>query len=228
MHDHFRPYCGRIDKVAHAFCNAHILRELEGLIEFDSEPWAELMRDLLLEANAAVREAREAGATALAPERIRGLCRPILGGGPARPRVSSRIAQARDGQAGKAPEAAPRPQSAHPAEEVQNRNATVSHRFRRPLHQQSGRTGPEDDEGQDENLRLVPNPRRRPDLRPPAIGRLHRAKAGMQYSPNPRSSAKQHHARPDRVANGLGVTMFHIWPSNPLIFLHRVWRFVTT
>jgi hypothetical protein len=28
----------------------------------------------------------------------------------------------------------------------------------------------------------------------------------MQYSPNPRSSAKQHHARPDRVANGLGVT----------------------
>jgi hypothetical protein len=28
----------------------------------------------------------------------------------------------------------------------------------------------------------------------------------MQYSPNPRSSAKQHHARHDRVANGLGVT----------------------
>ena len=70
VHDHFRPYCGRMDKVAHAFCNAHILRELEGLIEFDSEPWPELMRDLLLEANAAVREARGAGAKALAPERV--------------------------------------------------------------------------------------------------------------------------------------------------------------
>ena len=70
VHDHFRPYCGRMDKVAHAFCNAHILRELEGLIEFDKEPWPELMRNLLLEANAAVREAREAGATALPPEKV--------------------------------------------------------------------------------------------------------------------------------------------------------------
>ena len=70
VHDHFRPYCGRMDKVAHAFCNAHILRELEGLIRFNSEPWPELMRDLLLEANAAVREARGAGAKALAPERV--------------------------------------------------------------------------------------------------------------------------------------------------------------
>jgi transposase len=70
VHDHFRPYCGRMDKVAHAFCNSHILRELEGLIEFDHEPWPELMRDMLLEANAAVREAREAGARALPPEKV--------------------------------------------------------------------------------------------------------------------------------------------------------------
>jgi hypothetical protein len=32
----------------------------------------------------------------------------------------------------------------------------------------------------------------------------------MQYSPNPRSSAKRHHARPDRVANGLGVMLRRI------------------
>jgi transposase len=68
VHDHFRPYCGgRMDKVAPAFCNAHILRELEGLIEFDKEPWAEPMRDLLLEANAALREA---GARALPAEKL--------------------------------------------------------------------------------------------------------------------------------------------------------------
>ena len=47
--------------------NAHHLRELKALIEFDKEPWAEPMRDLLLEANRAVGQAREGGETALAP-----------------------------------------------------------------------------------------------------------------------------------------------------------------
>ena len=69
VHDHFLPY-RRLDAVAHAFCNAHILRELQCLIEFDKEPWAELMRDTLLAANIAVHEAREAGAKALEPEVI--------------------------------------------------------------------------------------------------------------------------------------------------------------
>ena len=59
-----------MDKVAHAFCNSHILRELEALIEFDKEPRSELMRDLLLEANAAVREA---AARALPPEKLAAL-----------------------------------------------------------------------------------------------------------------------------------------------------------
>jgi transposase len=70
VHDHFRPYRGRMDKVAHAFCNAHILRELEALIELDKEPWPELMREMLLEAAAAVREAREAAARALPAEKL--------------------------------------------------------------------------------------------------------------------------------------------------------------
>src|SRR6202034_3386492 len=96
----------------------------------------------------------------------RGLRQAILGGDPARPRLSSPTAQAR-WQAGKAPKAAARPQSARQTKEVQNRNAALPDRFRRSLHQQSGRTGPEDDEGQDENLRLVPNPRRRSGFRPP-------------------------------------------------------------
>ena len=66
VHDHFLPY-RRLDAVDHAFCNAHILRELNSLIEFDHEPWAESMRDMLLAANLAVNRAREAGARALAP-----------------------------------------------------------------------------------------------------------------------------------------------------------------
>jgi len=69
VHDHFLPYRG-MDKVEHAYCNAHILRELLALIEFDGEPWAELMRAVLLDAKAAVDAAREAGAATLAPETI--------------------------------------------------------------------------------------------------------------------------------------------------------------
>ena len=44
--------------VRHALCNAHHLRELKALIEFDGEAWAEPMRDLLLEALRAVEEAQ--------------------------------------------------------------------------------------------------------------------------------------------------------------------------
>ncbi len=69
VHDHFLPY-RRLDAVDHAFCNAHILRELNSLIEFDHEPWAELMRDLLLAARLAVDKAREAGARAIAPKEL--------------------------------------------------------------------------------------------------------------------------------------------------------------
>ena len=67
VHDHFPPYRG-MDAVDHAFRNAHILRELQALIEIDGETWAEQMRDLLLDANAAVNTAREAGETALPPK----------------------------------------------------------------------------------------------------------------------------------------------------------------
>lgn len=70
VHDHFLPY-RRLDTVDHAFCNAHILRELKSLIEFDHEPWAELMRDMLLAANLAVNKAHEAGAAALGPDEVK-------------------------------------------------------------------------------------------------------------------------------------------------------------
>ena len=72
VHDHFPPY-RRLDAVDHAFCNAHILRELKSLIEFDHEPWAEPMRDMLLAANLAVDKARQAGASALAPGELEAL-----------------------------------------------------------------------------------------------------------------------------------------------------------
>jgi transposase len=70
VHDHWRAYYS-LENVDHAFCNAHLSRELQAVCEFDHEPWAEAMRTALLDANKAVREATEQGATALAPATIK-------------------------------------------------------------------------------------------------------------------------------------------------------------
>jgi transposase len=75
VHDGFTSY-GGLDGVAHALCNAHHWRELKALIAFDQEAWQEswqeswaaAMRELLLEANRAVEEARQRGQIALAPD----------------------------------------------------------------------------------------------------------------------------------------------------------------
>ena len=164
VHDHFLPY-RRLDTVAHAFCNAHILRELNSLIEFDKEAWAELMRDMLLAANLAVNKARQAGARRSRPPERRpsssAIGRPS---GSASPSIANCPNWRRKPRRG-ADEAPARPQSAPKTENLPNRNLALPHRLRRALHQQPGRTGPQDDEGQNENLGLVPNPRRRSNLR---------------------------------------------------------------
>ena len=43
VHDHWRAYY-RLDAVDHAFCNAHLLRELQAVSELDKEPWADALR----------------------------------------------------------------------------------------------------------------------------------------------------------------------------------------
>ena len=72
VHDGFVAY-GALGQVDHALCNAHHLRELKALIELDGEAWATPMRDMLIEANAAVRKARDSGAKALAPDQVHAL-----------------------------------------------------------------------------------------------------------------------------------------------------------
>ena len=70
VHDHWRAYYS-LENVDHAFCNAHLLRELQAVCEFDKEPWAEALRATLLNANEAVRTAKAQGASALEPETIK-------------------------------------------------------------------------------------------------------------------------------------------------------------
>jgi transposase len=72
VHDHWRPYY-TLENVDHAFCNAHLLRELQAVCELDKEPWAEALRTTLLDANEAVRKASAQGASALAPKTVRAL-----------------------------------------------------------------------------------------------------------------------------------------------------------
>ena len=64
VHDHFAPYYTQ-PAVRHALCNAHHLRELKALVDIDKEQWAGQMRDLLIEANSAVRAALTEGAASL-------------------------------------------------------------------------------------------------------------------------------------------------------------------
>ena len=137
------------------------LRELEGLIEFEKEPWAELMRACCARPTrrCARRGTPESGRSR--PSRSRPSSSAIgrrsgsawrIIAGCRRWRRSRRLADAANNV---------RPQSARQAEEVQNRNAAFPHRLRRALHQQPRRTRSADDEGQDEDLRRLPDPRGR-------------------------------------------------------------------
>lgn len=47
VHDHWKPYY-QMPNVTHALCNAHHLRELQALIEYEKEKWARKMKRLLI------------------------------------------------------------------------------------------------------------------------------------------------------------------------------------
>ena len=65
VHDHFKPYFS-LKWVGHALCNAHHLRELKAVTDYDHEPWANKMARVLLAAAKAVRHAVANGADCLA------------------------------------------------------------------------------------------------------------------------------------------------------------------
>src|SRR5208283_4426774 len=95
----------------------------------------------------------------------------------------------------KTQEAAARSQSPHPVQDLQGGDPQVPHRFHGSLHQQPRRTGFEDDESEDQNLRRLPNRSRRRRLRPPALRDLVGPKAGLQHpqspDPHPRTTGRR-------------------------------------
>jgi len=70
VHDHFKPYF-TIEEVEHALCNAHHLRELKALIDYEKEPWAKKMSRLLVRAAKLADRALAQGNTALAAYCVR-------------------------------------------------------------------------------------------------------------------------------------------------------------
>lgn len=68
VHDGFSSY-DQYGQCRHAQCNAHILRELNYVIETSKPAWAQEMKVLLVEIKVAVDKARKSGKEKLAPRR---------------------------------------------------------------------------------------------------------------------------------------------------------------
>lgn len=69
VHDHWTPYNHYDCK--HSYCNAHILRELNGVSEKENLIWSEKMHTLLTKMNIAVHKAKEQGKIVLSQRKIR-------------------------------------------------------------------------------------------------------------------------------------------------------------
>jgi transposase len=70
VHDHWSPY-NRYDNCTHSYCNAHLLRELNGITEKESVKWSKDMHTLLTNMNIAVHKAKDSDKNHLSPKQIR-------------------------------------------------------------------------------------------------------------------------------------------------------------
>src|SRR5208337_336394 len=144
------------------------------------------------------------------PARARDLHRPLLGDPAAGPRLSSQLAAPSTASLEPRPDKTPpRTQPAHPTARVQRRRPALPRRLLRPLHQQPRRTGPANDEGQDEDLRRLPHLRGRMRLRRRALARCNRPQARLEHPPDPNRPPSFPHSDPVRVTPTLGVTKLH-------------------
>ena len=70
VHDCWPPYLA-LETAQHGLCNAHLLRELQAIIDHDKELWATQMKDLLCDALTLTQEARDQGRPAVSPQHVR-------------------------------------------------------------------------------------------------------------------------------------------------------------
>lgn len=70
IHDHWTPY-SHYTNCTHSYCNAHILRELNGITQKEGVVWSQDLHTLLTNMNIAVHKAKNSGKTALSQEQIK-------------------------------------------------------------------------------------------------------------------------------------------------------------
>ncbi|WP_419906892.1 IS66 family transposase [Hoeflea sp.] len=70
VHDCWPPYLA-LEAVEHGLCNAHLLRELQAVIDHDREPWATDMKALLSDARTLAQMARDQGRPAVSLRHVR-------------------------------------------------------------------------------------------------------------------------------------------------------------
>lgn len=70
IHDCWPPYLA-LETAEYGLCNAHLLRELQAVIDHDKEPWATDMKDLLSDALTLTQKACDQGRLAVSPEHVR-------------------------------------------------------------------------------------------------------------------------------------------------------------
>ena len=68
VHDHWAPYYSY--NCSHSYCNAHILRELNGITEKENLQWSQDMHSLLVSMNNAVHRAKESNKEQLSSAQI--------------------------------------------------------------------------------------------------------------------------------------------------------------
>jgi len=69
VHDHWTPY-NNYTNCTHSYCNAHILRELNGVTEKENLLWSQDMHKLLIDMNIAVHKAKNSDKTELSQAQI--------------------------------------------------------------------------------------------------------------------------------------------------------------
>jgi transposase len=69
VHDCWAPYFKEHYRFKHALCGSHLLRECQGIIDYDQQPWAQAMQTLLKETWHKVKQARLSEQSMLEQER---------------------------------------------------------------------------------------------------------------------------------------------------------------